>query len=351
MSDPSYSASAADLSEWVLATTLAALEACDRAPITTSYVAAGLAAWDDCCGSLIVAPERIFHSTTFPVEDTGEVICFEGLIAVQFVVILLRCIPVPDSRGNPPSAAQLQAAYSGLMGDAAVVMNALSGDLPDASWERTTCSQAFVGADGGCIGVETRFTLGIPQQEWTICCAEPVPHVPGGPLCRPSAEIISFEPCEDLESTNVQDAICELAASSAAIGSPVPFAVNGGTIGGTQPTFSGAPLFTGQVVRIGDYVHFEIQVLFSNITSFGTGQYFVDLPFAPSHPVMIRGGCVHRNSNGKQYALGGHAVTGNVQLTLWYTASNGEDEEFDHNSPFTLTAADNFHIQGSYLAN
>lgn len=350
MTDPTYSVSAADLSQWVLDTNLAALVACNRPPITTAYVAAGLAAWDDCCGSLIVAPERVFHSTTFPVEDTGEVICFEGLIAVQFVVILLRCMPTMDSRGNPPTAAQMQAAYGGLMDDAAVVMNAMSGDLPDGSWERTSCAQTFVGADGGCIGVETRFTIGIPQQEWAICCSEPVPHVPGGPLCRVNAETVVFEPCEGLVSENVQDAICEVASNVSTVGIPVPFTVNGGTIGGTQPTFSGPPMFSGQVVRIGDFVHFEIQVLFTNITSFGTGQYFVDLPFAPSHPVMIRGGCVHRNSNGKQYALGGHAVAGNVQLTLWYTASNGEDQEFDHNSPFTLTTADNFHIQGSYLA-
>lgn len=345
-----YSQSTADIAQWLLDTTRVALSECNREPITTAYVAAGAVAWDDCCGSLIVAPERVFFAETFPIEDTTEVICDEGYLAVQFVVILLRCLPNMDSRGNPPSAASLTAAYNALMGDAAIVMNAVAGPLPSQDWERTRPAQSFVGAEGGCIGVETRITIGIPQTEWAICCTEPQPHVPGGPLCRPNAEQVVFEPCEGLTSTNVQDAICELATSSAAIGTPVSFTVNGGTIGGTQPTFSGPPLFTGQYIRIGDYVHFEIQVEFDNITNFGTGQYFVDLPFAPSHPVMIRGGCVHRVSNGRQYALAGHAITGNVRLTLWYTGSNGHDEEFDHNSPFNLTTADNFHIQGSYLA-
>ena len=57
------------------------------------------------------------------------------------------------------------------------------------------------------------------------------------------------------------------------------FVVAGGVVSGTQPTFNGAPLFTGSYSRIGDLVHFQIQVDFDNITSFGNGQYYVNLPF------------------------------------------------------------------------
>lgn len=134
------------------------------------------------------------------------------------------------------------------------------------------------------------------------------------------------------------------------VSAPTSFTVNGGTIGGTQPTFSGPPMFTGQYIRVGDLVHFEIQVDFDNITSFGTGQYFVDMPFAPLGPVMIRGGRLDQTSTGKHFAINGSANANNVQLKLWYTASNGQDDEFDYNSPFGLTTADSFHVMGSYIA-
>ena len=343
------SGSSHDIAAWLLTTVQDALIACDRDPINRAYVAAGQIAWDDCCGMLVVAPERIYKSARFPEQNANEELCWGGYIAVDFLVLLVRCVPVVDDRGRAPSAAALQTAYQELIEDAAVVYNAVIGPLPYEEWERALPTQTFVGAEGGCIAVETRLTLGIPQDTWGVCCTEPVPHLPGDPICKVPAENVSFEPCEGLASTNVQDAICEVAAAQAALGQAVPFTVTGGTIGGTQPTFSGPPMFTGQVMTVGDLVHFEIQVEFDNITSFGTGQYYVDLPFTPSHPIMIRGGCLHQASSGKQWPINGHAVAGNVQLALFYTASNGQDEEFDHNSPINLTTADNFHIMGSYF--
>jgi hypothetical protein len=129
-----------------------------------------------------------------------------------------------------------------------------------------------------------------------------------------------------------------------------PFAVNGGTIGGTQPTFSGPPLFFGNYIRFGDQVTFDIQVDFDNITNFGTGQYFVDLPFPARFPTMMRGACVHDVSVNREYGIGGHVAAGSVQLVLTYVASNGRDEPFTHTSPFQLDPADNWHIQATYIA-
>ena len=205
----SISPSTFDVAQWVQQTALTALEDCGRESISTTYVGSGAIAWDDCCGSLIVVPERIYRSSEFPAEDTTEVICFDGLIAVELNVILLRCIPVVDDRGRAPSESSLQTAYSNLLGDAAVIYNALTGAFPDY-WERTNPAQAFIGAQGGCIGVETRLTVGLEQTQFGICCAEPIPHEPGEPVCRFSASNVRFEPCGELESTNVQDAICEL---------------------------------------------------------------------------------------------------------------------------------------------
>jgi hypothetical protein len=127
------------------------------------------------------------------------------------------------------------------------------------------------------------------------------------------------------------------------------FTVNGGTLG-TQPTFNGAPLFSGTYVKTGPMVHFQVQVDMDNITNFGTGQYFIDLPFPSKYGYQVRSGCFHDISTDKQYAIGGHVFEGQSQLTLTFTNSSGQDEAFDHNSPVTLNVADNFHISGTYIS-
>lgn len=126
------------------------------------------------------------------------------------------------------------------------------------------------------------------------------------------------------------------------------FEVVGGTLD-VQPTFSSDPLFTGSYVKSDDLVHFQIQVDMDNITSFGTGQYFLELPFTAKHNYYFRDGCLHDISTGKEYSMGGHVVAGSKQLLLRSTSSNGNDVPFEHNVPFTLNAADNFHIAGTYI--
>jgi hypothetical protein len=128
----------------------------------------------------------------------------------------------------------------------------------------------------------------------------------------------------------------------------IPFTVNGGTLG-NQPTFDGAPLFSGTYVKTGPMLHFQIQVDMDNILTFGTGQYFVELPFHAKYGYQLKNGCLHDDSTGNQFAIGGHVAAGSNQLLLNYIGSNGQDEVFDFNSPVTLTTADNFHISGDYI--
>jgi hypothetical protein len=128
------------------------------------------------------------------------------------------------------------------------------------------------------------------------------------------------------------------------------FTVNGGTLG-TQPTFDGDPLFSGSYVMTGPMVHFQIQVDMNNITNFGTGQYYVDLPFPSKYGYQFKAGCLHDISTERQYAIGGHVYAGQSQMGLTFTNSAGQDEDFDYNSPVTLNVADNFHISGTYIIN
>lgn len=160
--------SSLDIAQWFLDATRQALDDCSRGAISRAYVAAGQVVWDDCCGMLVVAPERVFRSVAFPQEANDREICFGGTVVVSLVVLLVRCIPGASATGAPPSAAVLSAAYSEVMEDAAVVYNAVVGPLPDG-WERSNPTQTFVGAEGGCIGVETRVIIGVEQDRFAIC--------------------------------------------------------------------------------------------------------------------------------------------------------------------------------------
>jgi hypothetical protein len=136
---------------------------------------------------------------------------------------------------------------------------------------------------------------------------------------------------------------------STVVSEEVTYTVQGGTLG-TQPTFNGAPLFTGSYVKTDPMVHFRIDVDFDNITSFGTGQYYVNLPFPAKYNYHFRDACLHDTSGTvRQYALSGHVYAGQSQVTLWFTSTSGQDELFDYNSPALLTVNDNFHISGTYI--
>ena len=135
------------------------------------------------------------------------------------------------------------------------------------------------------------------------------------------------------------------------VGIEESFVVVGGTTG-TQPTFTGAPLFSGSYVKHGPMVHFRVDVEFDNITSFGTGQYYLDLPFTPKYNYMFTGGCLHDFSTGVTYVITGHVFAGNPQMRLESTDNTGNTTfniPFTYNHPITLATADNFHIYGDYI--
>jgi len=130
----------------------------------------------------------------------------------------------------------------------------------------------------------------------------------------------------------------------------VSYTVGGGTLSGTQPTFNGSPLFSGSYVKNGNQVFFQIKVDFDNITSFGTGQYYVTLPFVAKYDFTLRNGHITRSSNSRNYAITGYVTAGSSNMTLWYTTSASQDEPFDYRNPFALTTSDSFHISGTYLS-
>jgi hypothetical protein len=131
------------------------------------------------------------------------------------------------------------------------------------------------------------------------------------------------------------------------------FEVAGGTLG-TQPTFDGDPLFTGSYVRTGPMVHFRIDVDFSNITSFGSGQYYLDLPFPSKYNYQFASGCYHDISTGRDYPIFGHVEAGESRMVLKSIDASGNtayNVPFTATTPVTLNAEDNFHVSGDYIGD
>ena len=122
----------------------------------------------------------------------------------------------------------------------------------------------------------------------------------------------------------------------------------GGTVGGTQPTFTGDPLFTGSYTRIGNLCFFQIDVAFTNILTFGTGQYYINLPFTSEHFIAQRNGILTDFSAGTKYQISGIVQAGSNQLMLYTQTPNGLDTAFEHNVPHQLAVEDSFHIAGTY---
>jgi hypothetical protein len=128
----------------------------------------------------------------------------------------------------------------------------------------------------------------------------------------------------------------------------VQYTVSGGALG-TQPTFNGAPLFAGSYTKTGNLVHFRVNVLMTNITNFGSGQYYVSIPFTSEYDVYVRNGQL-RHSSGDMYSVSGHATAGSNELRLYTTASNGKEVAFTSSSPVGLNTTCDFHIFGSYFS-
>ena len=112
------------------------------------------------------------------------------------------------------------------------------------------------------------------------------------------------------------------------------------TWSGTGLAFTGTPA-TGSYIKIGKVITVQIDVLFTNVTNFGTGQYSLTIPFASKYHTDVYGGSIHDvNATVNHYSIKGHLTPSSTSMTVWSLKSSAQDEPFDHNSPFVLTTSD-----------
>lgn len=160
---------------------------------------------------------------------------------------------------------------------------------------------------------------------------------------------LDFEAKLLAKQQNADNRISNLERASTGFGINTPYQPEGGT-DGIQPTFSG-PAITGNFNRFGNMVHFDIYVDFTNIVSFGTGRYFLTMPFPSRNEIKFADGCLHQPSTGREYQIRGGVLAGSDVLKLSTTDIVGQrifDADFTSTDPFTLTPEDYFHIAGTY---
>lgn len=121
------------------------------------------------------------------------------------------------------------------------------------------------------------------------------------------------------------------------------------TWSGTGLTFTNTPA-TGSYIKIGNLVMVQIDVLYTTVTNFGSGQYSLTLPFPSKYHTDVYGGSAHDTAPTlKHYSLKGHLTPSSSTMTLWQHAGSGNDEPMDYNTPFNPGTEDKFHMSFSYI--
>jgi hypothetical protein len=118
---------------------------------------------------------------------------------------------------------------------------------------------------------------------------------------------------------------------------------------GTGLAYSGGA--TGDHTVFGNIVFVNINILFTGVTNFGTGQYSVTLPFTAAKHQDVFAGSVHDQGANQHWSIKGHLTSGSNVMTLWYLGAQGNklrDEPFVHNNPITLDTTDQFHLSFNY---
>ena len=103
-------------------------------------------------------------------------------------------------------------------------------------------------------------------------------------------------------------------------------------------------------MKLGKMVTFRVKAVCTTVTNFGTGQYFLTLPFLPASDYVFRDGGFHDASTGNHHAIAADAEEDTLTMSLWHPGSGAKDIAFDHNTPLALATADYFYISGTYEA-
>ena len=112
--------------------------------------------------------------------------------------------------------------------------------------------------------------------------------------------------------------------------------------------YTGNPV-TIEVQRIGKMITANAIIDFTNVTNFGTGQIYINLPAGiptRAHDLAASGYLVDGGTTYTIFATLGASAT---QMYLWHPTSNGGSDTVTHNKPATLDATSVINITGVAL--
>lgn len=119
---------------------------------------------------------------------------------------------------------------------------------------------------------------------------------------------------------------------------------------GTGLAYTNTPA-TGSYIKMGNFVTVQMDVIFTNVSNFGTGGYSITVPVASKYHTDVYGGSVHKITNQgiDHYSIKGHLVPGSTTLTLWVIGSSAQDQPLNNNTPVNLDTDDKFHMSFTYI--
>jgi hypothetical protein len=170
----------------------------------------------------------------------------------------------------------------------------------------------------------------------------------GATLGTPNAQ--DFESRLIQRQLKTESRVGSLERSVTGFGVNVTYLPELGTINGTQPTLN-LPVAAGTYNRFGNMVHFTASIDLGGINDFGTGQYYITIPYPPKSEYAFRSGVLNDSSSSQMFQLTGGLVVGSSQMLLYLAenvANKIVDKPFTPTDPVTLTTADRFYISGTY---
>jgi len=112
--------------------------------------------------------------------------------------------------------------------------------------------------------------------------------------------------------------------------------------------YTGSPVDI-DVQRIGKMITANASITFTNVTNFGTGQYYFDLPAsipARAHDLAASG---FLTVGGTTYTIFGTLGKTDTKMYLWHPTSNGGSDTVTYNKPAVLTTSAVMNITGVAL--
>jgi hypothetical protein len=122
----------------------------------------------------------------------------------------------------------------------------------------------------------------------------------------------------------------------------------------TMQTVNNNMVYTGnpvtiEVQRIGKMITANAIIDFTNVTNFGTGQIYINMPVGiptRAHDLSAGGFLV---DGGTTYTIFGTLGASATQMYLWHPTSNGGSDTVTHNKPTTLDVTSSINITGVAL--